>query len=98
MKRIYYFPFHKFLSVLFLLFAQVALFAQDSTDKGSNNVVPDSTDAANNTVSGNTDWYTQPWVWAVAGAVVLIIIIVLLRGGKTTERKTTITETRKDNY
>lgn len=26
------------------------------------------------------DWYTQPWVWVVGGAVFLLLLIALLRG------------------
>ncbi|TDE29755.1 MULTISPECIES: hypothetical protein [Flavobacterium] len=27
-----------------------------------------------------TDWFAQPWVWVVGGAVFIIIIIALVRG------------------
>lgn len=27
------------------------------------------------------DWYQQPWVWIVGGAVFIIIIVALMRGG-----------------
>ena len=73
---------YRMLFLLSFVLVQVMAWGQDSTDRGSNNVMPDSTDTVNNTVTGSTDWYTQPWVWAVAGVVVLLIIIALLRGGK----------------
>ena len=28
------------------------------------------------------NWYTQPWVWIVGGAVFLLLLVALLRGGK----------------
>ena len=28
-----------------------------------------------------SDWYQQPWVWIVGGAVFIIILVALLRGG-----------------
>jgi hypothetical protein len=28
-----------------------------------------------------SEWYQQPWVWIVGGAVFIIIIVALLRGG-----------------
>ncbi len=27
------------------------------------------------------DWYTQPWVWIVGGAVFILLLVALLRGG-----------------
>ena len=34
----------------------------------------------------NTDkgsnWYAQPWVWIVGGAVFVLLLVALLRGGK----------------
>lgn len=38
-----------------------------------------------------TEWYTQPWVWVVGGAVFLIILIALLRGNS--NRDTTVSRT-----
>ena len=29
----------------------------------------------------NSNWYQQPWVWVVGGAVFILLIIVLARGG-----------------
>ncbi|MEJ7675858.1 MAG: hypothetical protein WKF59_24950 [Chitinophagaceae bacterium] len=26
------------------------------------------------------DWYAQPWVWIVGGAVFLLLLVALLRG------------------
>ncbi len=30
---------------------------------------------------GGADWYGQPWVWVVGGAIFIIIIVALMRGG-----------------
>ena len=27
------------------------------------------------------DWYTQPWVWVVGGAIFILILVGLLKGG-----------------
>ena len=27
------------------------------------------------------DWYAQPWVWIVGGAVFLLLLVALMRGG-----------------
>jgi len=32
-------------------------------------------------VNKNSEWYNQPWVWVVGGAVFLLLLIALLRGG-----------------
>lgn len=29
---------------------------------------------------GSSDWYQQPWVWIVGGAVFIIILVALLKG------------------
>lgn len=29
---------------------------------------------------GDADWYGQPWLWIVGGAVFIIIIVALMRG------------------
>lgn len=28
------------------------------------------------------DWYTQPWVWIVGGAVFILLLVALLRSGR----------------
>lgn len=32
-------------------------------------------------VKKESDWYTQPWVWIVGGAVFILLLVALLRGG-----------------
>jgi len=29
----------------------------------------------------SSDWYQQPWVWIVGGAVFILLLVALLRGG-----------------
>lgn len=29
---------------------------------------------------GGSDWYTQPWVWAIGAAVFIIILVAILKG------------------
>ena len=29
---------------------------------------------------GGSDWYSQPWVWVVGGAVFLLLLVALIRG------------------
>jgi hypothetical protein len=31
----------------------------------------------------NNNWYTQPWVWIVGGAVFILLLVALLRRGGT---------------
>ena len=59
---------NRMLAVLMLCFLQTALWAQDK--KVDVNI---STDKGGN-------WYTQPWVWIVGGAVFLLLLVALLRG------------------
>jgi hypothetical protein len=59
------------LSVLLLtLFASPLLFGQD--DK--------KVDVDIN-VGKESQWYTQPWVWVVGGAVFILLLVALIRGG-----------------
>ena len=80
---------------VFLLFAlcmtQVMLWAQDSTGSSSSVSVTKET-----TTTTSTDWYTQPWVWVVGGAVFLIILIALLRGNSSSNKEVTRTTVVKD--
>ena len=63
--------FRNLLAVLALCFLQTAVWAQDGgTTKVDINI---------NKNGGN--WYTQPWVWIVGGAVFLLLLVALLRGG-----------------
>ena len=63
--------------------------AQDSTSTSRSTTITKET-------TTTTDWYMQPWVWAVGGAVLLIILVALLRNGSTKDTRTTVI--RKDNY
>lgn len=89
MKKISLSAVYKF-SLLFLFgFIQLIVGAQDSTSTSRSTTITKET-------TTTTDWYMQPWVWAVGGAVLLIILVALLRGGSTKDTRTTVI--RKDNY
>jgi hypothetical protein len=64
-------PFQRFFALLLLSFIQTAVWAQDAgtTSKVDINV---------NKSGGN--WYAQPWVWIVGGAVFLLLLVALMRG------------------
>lgn len=63
-------PFQRFFVLLLLSFIQTAVWAQDAgTTKVDINV---------NKSGGN--WYAQPWVWIVGGAVFLLLLVALMRG------------------
>ena len=52
-----------------LCFLQVAAFAQDK-----------KVDVDITTNKGGGNWYAQPWVWIVGGAVFLLLLVALMRG------------------
>lgn len=56
-------------TAMMLLFA-LKLFAQDKKVDVDINVGKQS------------QWYTQPWVWVVGGAVFILLLVALLRGRK----------------
>lgn len=57
-------------AVISFLFLSLATWAQD--DKKLD------VDINVNKEGGN--WYTQPWVWIVGGAVFILLLVALLRG------------------
>jgi len=57
-----------FIAVIMLALLQTVAFAQDK--KVDININSDK--------GGN--WYAQPWVWIVGGAVFLLLLVALLRG------------------
>jgi hypothetical protein len=63
--------FKKSLLLIVLLFSQSLLWAQDKT-----------VDVNLNVDKGGSDWYAQPWLLVLGGAVFIIIIVALLRGKK----------------
>jgi cell division protein FtsW (lipid II flippase) len=55
-----------------MLFSSILAFAQDK-----------KVDVDIDVNKGNqSQWYTQPWVWIVGGAVFILLIVALTRGGK----------------
>jgi hypothetical protein len=63
--------FKKSLLLIALLFSQSLIWAQDKT-----------VDVNLNVNKEGSDWYAQPWILVVGGAVFIIIIVALLRGKK----------------
>jgi hypothetical protein len=57
----------------FLLMAAIFSFQSWAQDK--------KLDVDINVNKKDSNWYQQPWVWIVGGAVFIIILVALLRGG-----------------
>lgn len=57
-----------FVALLMLCLVQTIAFAQDK-----------KVDVSINTDKGG-NWYAQPWVWIVGGAVFLLLLVALMRG------------------
>ena len=79
--------------LVFLLFIQAAVSAQDSTISSHSQTVTKTTTTTNT-------WYMQPWVWVVGAAVFIIILVALFRGNSNSRtdvsRSTTVIKTDKD--
>lgn len=56
-----------FVAILVLCLMQTAVWAQSDV-----NVKIEKT---------SSNWYAQPWVWIVGGAVFLLLLVALMRGG-----------------
>jgi H+/Cl- antiporter ClcA len=79
--------------LVFLLFLQAAVKAQDSTTSSHSESVTKSTTTTTNT------WYMQPWVWVVGAAVFVIILVALFRGNSSrtdVSRSTTVIKSDKE--
>ncbi|MBC7912717.1 MAG: hypothetical protein H7Y07_01210 [Pyrinomonadaceae bacterium] len=61
--------FKNLLAILMLCLVQTTTFAQDK-----------KVDVNISTDKGGGDWYAQPWVWIVGGAVFLLLLVALMRG------------------
>ena len=70
----------KFILTFLFSCMQMMLWAQDSTSTSTSH----STTVTKETTT-TTEWYAQPWVWVVGGAVLLIILVALFRGNSTKE-------------
>ena len=80
-------------SVVLLAIMNSYAWAQDSSGSSSHTVTTETTSTT------TTEWYAQPWVWIVGGAVFIIILIALLRGNSrkdTTEVNRSTTVVRDD--
>jgi hypothetical protein len=86
-------PEYKFIRQLLMVFLfsfmQLALWAQDSASS--------SVTVHKETTTTTSNWYAQPWVWVVGGAVFILILIALLRGNSSsTDREVSRTTVVKD--
>jgi len=85
-------PGYKIIRQLMMVFLfsimQLALWAQDSTSS--------SVSVHKETTTTTTNWYAQPWVWIVGGAVFILILIALLRGNSSSNTEVSRTTVIKD--
>lgn len=89
MKKISLSNGYRFLLTFLLSFMQMTLWAQDSAGTSRSTSITTET-------TTTTDWYMQPWVWVVGGAVLLIILVALLRGSGTDKEVTRTTVIKDD--
>jgi hypothetical protein len=61
--------FKSFIAFIMLCLVQTIAFAQDK-----------KVDVDITTNKGGDNWYAQPWVWIVGGAVFLLLLVALMRG------------------
>ena len=78
------------------------VYGQDNTGSGSSSSGGSSTTTTTHTTTSNTstDWYTSPWVWVIAAAVLILLIVALSSGRRDSGRsdKVTVTKTvRRDS-
>ena len=78
------------ISLFCLLTLTVNLLAQDSSSSKNTNTDIDVTINSN-------DWYTQPWVWVVGGAVFILLLVALLSCNKRKDTVIIYEKTEQDN-
>ena len=66
--------FSRLMIVIFSVLSSVIAMAQEKTNVDIN---------LNKDSGGN--WYTQPWVWIVGGAVFILLLVALLRGNRSSD-------------
>ena len=64
----------RLMMVIFSVLSSVIAMAQEKTNVDIN---------VNKDGGGN--WYTQPWVWIVGGAVFILLLVALLRGNRSSD-------------
>ena len=84
MKKISLSGAYKFFLVFLFSCMQLVTWAQDTASTSRSTTVTTET-------TTTTDWYAQPWVWIVGGAVLLIILVALLRGNSSNTREREVT-------
>ncbi len=62
--------FKGFVALLVLSLLQTAVWAQDGGGADINVKI----------TKESSNWYAQPWVWIVGGAVFLLLLVALMRG------------------
>ncbi len=67
--------------MVFLALCQVMVWAQDTTSSAISTTTTTTTTEQN--------WYAQPWVWIVGGAVLLLLIVALVRGNNSNDTSKT---------
>ena len=78
--------FKSFVILFMLCFVQIIVWSQDSvaTSSSSSKTVTTTTTTSN--------WYAQPWVWVVGGAILILLLVALLRGGSRSGTETSRTD------
>ena len=90
MKKISFRMAYMYILTFVLSCMQLAVWGQDSTSSSRSTSVTTETTTTN-------EWYTEPWVWVVGGAVLLIILVALLRGNSSRDKEVTRTTVIKDD-
>ena len=68
---------YRLIGLISLLFISIIAFAQQEGGGGGTDIDVN--------IEKKGDWYTQPWVWIVGGAVFILLLVALLRSGKRAE-------------
>lgn len=71
-----------FIALLVFTFFQLILWAQEApSQEGTTTESSSSSTKVTITEETSSDWYTNPIVWVVGGAVFILLLVALLRSG-----------------
>jgi hypothetical protein len=75
--------FKSIVTFIVLCLTQGMAMAQDSSSSSSS-----SSRTITTTTTTHSEWYAQPWVWVVGGAVLILLLVALLRGSSSSRTNT----------
>lgn len=70
------------LTLLIFNFVHIVLLAQDSGSGGGGSTSRETSSSSTKvSITEDSNWYANPWVWVIGAAVFILLLVALTRGG-----------------